>query len=81
MAPFEVCRKEEGQKGGGMKGGGEEGRKGEREEGRKGGRKGEREEHCEEENFVLIVVLKEKIFWYPHSQVFPACKRKPDCKQ
>ena len=73
MAPFEVCRKEEGQKGGGMKE--------EREEGRKGGRKGEREEHCEEENFVFIVVLKEKIFWYPHSQVFSACERKPDCKQ
>ena len=43
MAPFEVCRKEEGQKGGGMKEEREEGRKGEREEGRKGGR--EREEH------------------------------------
>ena len=50
MPPFEVCRKEEGQKGEGMKGEreGEEGRK--------------RQEHCEEENFVFIVVLKENTF-------------------
>ena len=52
MAPLEVCRREEGKKGGrdeGREGGGEE------------GMKGERQEHCEEENVLVacIVVLKE----------------------
>ena len=61
MAPFEVCRKEEGQKGGGMKGEREEGRKGEREEGRKGGRRGDRNT-VRKRTLCLLWYLKKRYF-------------------